>query len=65
MSPVVMKWLLACVNQGCGVGGFWVGLRKFNWIIFYIALLSYGPVERQYNLLWNFYWNNSCTCLFL
>ena len=53
---------------GVGVGRFWVEseshffirLWESNWIIFYIALLSYEPLLvllKWYNLLWRFYWN--------
>jgi len=38
--------------QGCGVG-FFVGLRKSNWIIFCITLLSWEFLLIRYSFSWN------------
>jgi len=37
--------------------GFFVQLRKSNWIIFYITLLSWEFLLKWYNSLRNFCWN--------
>jgi len=41
-----------------GVGvGFFVRLRKSNWIISYITLLTWEFLLKWYSFFWNFYWN--------
>jgi len=44
------------------IPGFFIRLRKFNWISFYTALLSLT----WYKFFWNFYWNREfllCTTI--
>jgi len=52
---------------GVGVGySARLRLRKSNWIIFYMALLSWDFLLKWCNFLWNFYWNREfllCTTI--
>ena len=69
-------------NQVCGVGGFWmesvsdswqlwepdffVRLRKSNWIIFCITLLSWEFLWKWNDFFWSFCWNRGfllCTTI--
>jgi len=61
-------WWSRIPNDTRGRVGYSVRLRlrKSNWIIFYITLLSWDFLLKWCNFLWNFYWNREfllCTTM--